>query len=81
MCFIVTSRFQDNFLYFKTRGFGVSGIWKDISDFSLAGQCAMSDESCLKSSMRISVSYEFYDVAWYNAFVGPLILGQGIKSI
>jgi len=37
----VTSRSQDNFLCFKKRGFGISGVWKDVSDFSLAGQHVM----------------------------------------
>jgi len=31
---------QNDFLYFEKRGFGVSGIWKDVLDFFLAGQRA-----------------------------------------
>jgi len=37
-----TSKPQNNFLYFKKGGFGVSGVWKDVSDFSLADQIAMA---------------------------------------
>jgi len=33
---------QDNFLYFKKKGFGIGREWKDVSDVSLADQRAMA---------------------------------------
>jgi len=38
----IMSRSLDNFLYFEKKGFGIGGIWQDVSDISLAGQRAMA---------------------------------------
>jgi len=38
----VTSRLQENFLYFEKKGFGIGRAWKDVSDVSLADQCTMA---------------------------------------
>jgi len=38
----VTSRPQDNFLYFEKKEFGIDRIWKDVSDVFVTGQRAMA---------------------------------------
>jgi len=71
----VTSRSQDNFLYFGRRGFGANGVWKDILDFSLACQSAMvsHQSNTLVSSPRYGSAYNM-DAMTPSGTVRSLVL-------
>jgi len=77
----VTSKPQNNFLYFGRRGFGVSGVWKDVLDFFLVCQSAMVSRTRL-SQVPDAGQHTIW-ILWrrLEQFVGPLILGQKTKSI